>query len=64
MRLELPASDGQRHVGEPLVVEERPEVVRQSTLRHFELHHVALTADVDAIRYHWHFAEYRQLVFG
>lgn len=52
MRLELPASDGQRHVGEPLVVEERPEVVRQSTLRHFELHHVALTADVDAIRYH------------
>lgn len=59
MCLELPASDGECDVGKPLVVEQRAEVVREPALRHFELHHIALPADVYAVRHDGDFTEYR-----
>lgn len=64
MRLELPSTNRQRHIREPLVVKERAQVIRQPTLGHLELDDVALAADVDTVGHHRHFAEYRQLVLG
>lgn len=52
MRLKLPPAHRQRDVAEFLVFKQKPEVVRQSTLRHFELYGVALAGNVHAVRHH------------
>ena len=62
--LELPASTVEDSVSKLTVFKQTPEVVTQSALGHFELHVVALAADVDAVGHHRHLTEQGQLVLG